>query len=309
MSLSYTTTTRITKTGLRNFVRNAWLSTAATAVMTVTLSLVAVSYIANQALTSTIQGVENKIDVTVFLNDADTPAQINAFRASLEQQPAVAGVTYVSKADALKQYQQENANNPKLLEAISPTDNPLPGSLNVKAKNPNNLQPIVTYVNQPANKGLLSTTENAVSYSGSRKDTIDKIIHTSNFLKATGLVASVIFIIISTLIIFNTIRMAIFTRREEIEIMKLVGATNWFIRGPFIFEAALYGIIAAILALIFVYVVVLSGAPKLGNYININQITNYMQGHIALVALVELIIGMTIGTASSLVALKRYLKL
>jgi cell division transport system permease protein len=309
MSVSYVTGSRITKTGLRNFVRNAWLSTAATAVMTVTLSLVAVSYIANQALTSTIQSVENKIDVTVFLNDADTPAQINAFKASIDQQPTVAGVTYVSKADALKQYQQENANNPKLLEAVTPTDNPLPASLNIQAKNPNNLQPIVNYVNQSSNQPLLSTTENAISYTGSRKDTIDKIIHTSNFLKATGLVASVIFVVISTLIIFNTIRMAIFTRREEIEIMKLVGATNWFIRGPFIFEAALYGIIAAILALVFVYTVVLSGAPKLGNYINIDQITHYMQVHVALVALVELMIGMSIGVASSLVALKRYLKL
>jgi cell division transport system permease protein len=307
--VNFLTTVRITKTGLHNFIRNAWLSTAATAVMTVTLSLVAVSYIANQALTSTIQGIENKIDVSVFLNDSDTPAQISAFKAQLQQQPNVQSVSFVSKDDALKQYQQENASNPKLLEAVSTADNPLPASFNITAKNPNNLQPIVNVVDQSSNASLLSTSGTPVSYSGSRKDTIDKIVKTSNFLKAVGLVASVIFVVISTLIIFNTIRMAIFTRREEIEIMKLVGATNWFIRGPFIFEATLYGIIAAVLALIFVYSVVLSGAPKLGSYIDIDSITNYMQTHIALVALVELAIGITIGAASSLVALKRYLKL
>jgi cell division transport system permease protein len=307
--MNYLMPLRITKTGLRNFIRNAWLSTAATAVMTVTLSLVAISYIANQALTSTIQGIENKIDVSVFLSDSDTPTQINAFKAQLLQQPNVQSVGFISKDDALKQYEQENAGNPKLLEAVSVADNPLPASLNIQAKNPNNLQPIVNYIDQPANTSLLSTSGTAVSYSGSRKDTIDKIVKTSNFLKGVGLVASVIFIVISTLIIFNTIRMAIFTRREEIEIMKLVGATNWFIRGPFIFEAALYGIIAAVLALIFVYLVVLSGAPKLSSYINTDSITTYMQTHIALVAFVELTIGIAIGGTSSLVALKRYLKL
>jgi cell division transport system permease protein len=300
---------RIVKTGLRNFMRNAWLSTAATAVMTVTLSLVAVSYIANQALTSTIQGIENKIDVSIFLADSDTSAQIDALKSQLLQQPNVASVSFTSKAQALVQYQQENAGNAKLLEAVTTTDNPLPASLNVTAKNPNNLQPIVNIAESPTNKGLLSTSGTPVSYSGSRKDTIDKIVHTSNFLKATAIAASVIFVVISTLIIFNTIRMAIFTRREEIEIMQLVGATNWFIRGPFIFEAALYGIIAALLALIFVYAVVLSGAPKISAYIDVTGVADYMQGHVALVALVELLIGVGIGTGSSLVALKRYLKL
>lgn len=307
--MSVLTAVRITKTGLHNFVRNAWLSTAATAVMTVTLSLVAVSYIANQALTSTIKGVVSKIDVSVFLNDADTPDQINALRAQLQQQPNVEAVKFVSKSDALKEYEQQNANNPKLLEAVTAADNPLPASLQIKAKNPNNLDPIVSVVSQPANKKLLTADQNAVSYSGSRKATIDKIVQTSNFFRATGFVASILFIIISTLIIFNTIRMAIFTRREEIEIMKLVGATNWFIRGPFIFEAALYGMIAAVIALVFIYGVVLAAAPRLGSYIDIHSVTTYMQQNAPLVALIELSLGMAIGTASSLFALKRYLKL
>lgn len=303
------TAARITKTGLHNFVRNAWLSTAATAVMTVTLSLVAVSYIANQALTSTIKNVVNKIDVSIFLNDADTPDQINALKAQLQQQPNVQAVKFVSKADALVEYRQQNANNPKLLEAVTAADNPLPASLQIKAKNPNNLDPIVEVVNQPNNKKLLTGDQNAISYSGSRKATIDKIVQTANFFRATGFVASILFIIISTLIIFNTIRMAIFTRREEIEIMKLVGATNWFIRGPFIFEAALYGMIAAVVALIFIYGVVLAAAPRLGNYIDISTVVGYMQHNAPLVALAELVLGMAIGAASSLFALKRYLKL
>ena len=123
------------------------------------------------------------------------------------------------------------------------------------------------------------------------------------------MIASIVFVVISTLIIFNTIRMAIFTRREEIEIMKLVGATNWFIRGPFIFEAALYGIIAAIVALIFIYTVIIGGVPKLGNYIETAAITNILKENVARVVFAELFLGIMIGAASSMFALKRYLKL
>lgn len=302
------TIARISKTGTHNFIRNAWLSTAATAVMTVTLSLVAVSYIANVALTSTIKGVVEKIDVSVYLKDSDTPEQINALKAKLQQNENVKSVHFTSKADALREYRRQNSDDPKLQGIINETDNPLPASLEIKAKDPNKLQPIIDVVNQPQNKALL-TEKNPVSYSGDRKGTIDRIIKTSNFFKITGLVASIIFVIISTLIIFNTIRMAIFTRREEIEIMKLVGATSWFIRGPFIFEAALYGIIAAVISLIFVYFVMLGGASKLTSYVDINSIISYMKSNIVLVALVELLLGIAIGTASSLVALKRYLKL
>jgi cell division transport system permease protein len=302
------TTARITKTGLHNFVRNAWLSTAATAVMSVTLTLVAVSYIANVALTSTIKNVVQKIDISVFLKDADTPDQVKTLTAQLEKLENVQNVKYVSKNDALKEYRSQNADNPKLLEAVTEADNPLPASLQIKAKDPNKLDPITTLVNQSANRALLQDRD-PISYSGDRKATIDKIIQTSNFFKLMGVVASVVFVVISTLIIFNTIRMAIFTRREEIEIMKLVGATPWFIRGPFIFEAALYGVLAAVVALIFIYTVVLGFVPRLGNYIDTNGIVDFLHSHVALVVLLELSLGVAIGGLSSVVALKRYLKL
>ncbi len=305
---------RIIKTGIRNFVRNAWLSTAATVVMTVTLSLVAVSYIANAALTSAIEGVVNKIDISIFLDDANSKEQNEAFRTKLEHAENVKSVRFLTKADALKEY-RKNPDNPKLPDTVTETDNPLPASFQIKAEDPNKIDGIITVAKLKEFEPLLAkdkegSREKAISYSGERKATIDKIISTSNFLRVSGIIASLIFVVISTLIIFNTIRMAIFTRREEIEIMKLVGATSWFIRGPFIFEAILYGVIAAILALIFLYTVVLAGAPRISSYIpEIDAIIAYMKSHVAVVALIELAIGVAIGALSSLVALKRYLKL
>lgn len=299
---------RISKTGLRNFFRNAWLSTAATAVMTVTLALVAVSYIANVALNQTIKGVVQKIDVSVYFKDTATPEQISALKARLEGLENVQAVKFISKSDALAEYRRQNADNPKLLEAVSETDNPLPPSLQIKTKDPNEIASFTEVVNSPEYKPLLADRD-PISYSGDRKATIDRIIQTSNFIKATGIVASIIFVIISTLIIFNTIRMAIFTRREEIEIMKLVGATNWFIRGPFVLEAVLYGIIAALIALVFIYTVILSGAPRLGNYVDTGTVVTLLKDQVFLVVMAELLLGILIGAASSLVAMVKYLKL
>ena len=296
---------RVVKAGLRNFMRNAWLSTAATAVMTVTLTILLSSFIANNALNATIKGIVKKIDVSIYIKDGTTEQQAQSIQQRLEKAENVASVKYVSKKEALERYREQNKNNQKLLEAVTEEDNPLPASMEVKAKDPKNLQPITDAVNSKEVKPYVSE----FSYEGDRKATIDKIIRASNFIKTAGLVASLIFTIISVLIIFNTIRMAIFTRREEIEIMKLVGATGWFIRGPFLFEAALYGIIAAGLAVAMCYSLLLAGGPKLSTYIDVDAIINLFKDKPLLIVGSELLIGVIIGSVSSLLAMARYLKL
>lgn len=297
---------RVVQVGLRNFGRNLWLSTAATAVMTVTLSIVITSFFSTSALNATIQSVTDKIDVSIYLQDGTTQDQINKIKQQLFATGNVKAVDYVSKDQALKAYQAANKNNPTLLQAISQTSNPLPASLQVKAKDSRHLDSIAAAINQPDVKAVESDPP---SYSGNRKATIDKIIRLSNFIKTAGLIASVMFIVISTLIIFNTIRMAIFTRRDEIEIMKLVGATKWFIRGPFIFEAALYGIIAAIIAVTLGYAVILAGLARLGSYVDVTSTVTFFRAYPALIVLAEIVIGIGIGAFSSLLAMTRYLKL
>jgi cell division transport system permease protein len=299
---------RILQAGSRNFMRNLWLSTAATAVMTVTLAIVLFSFVSNTALTSTIKNVTDKIDVSIFLKDGATPDQVNTLKAKLSTDPNVQAIAYTSKTDALNEYRKQHSGDTKLLEAISETDNPLPASIQIKAKDPKKLDSIISIVNQPDNKTLLDPTA-PPTYSGERKTTIDRIVRLSNFFTMTGLVLSIIFLIISTLIIFNTIRMAIFTRRDEIEIMKLVGATKWFIRGPFLFEAALYGIIAAVIAAILCYAALLGGGPKLSSYLNVQGIIDLFRHYPLLVIGAEMLIGILIGVISSLLAMSRYLKL
>ena len=299
---------RIIVAGTRNFVRNAWLSSAATAVMTVTLTLIMLSFISNLALTATIKGVTDKIDVSIFLKNDLTPAQIQTLETNLKKSSNVESLTYVSPQQAVANYKEQNKNNPQLIAALDQAGNALPSSIQIKAKDPKKLDDIESIVNEPENKAFLDPTA-PPSYSGKRKGTIDRIVNFSNFFRTAGLGISVIFLVISTLIIFNTIRMAIFTRRDEIEIMKLVGATKWFIRGPFVFEAALYGIIAAIIATILSYSILFGGATQIAGYIDFSSTLAFFKAYAPLIIASEFLIGLIIGACSSLLAMSRYLKL
>jgi cell division transport system permease protein len=301
-------TRRIIRAGLRNFTRNLWLSTAATAVMTVTLTLVITAFISSLALNQTVKGVTDKIDVSIYLNDTTTKDQAVVLEQRLASDSNVASSKYISKDSALSTYIAANPNDKAFRQAVAITGNPLPASIQVRAKDPKNLDSIIAITSSTQYKGLLDPTA-PPSYSGNNKTTIDRIVSVSNFIKSFGLIASIIFIIISILIIFNTIRMAIFTRRDEIEIMKLVGATKWFIRGPFLFEAALYGIVAALIAVGLSYGLLLGGGPKLSNYIDVTTTIMLFQSNPVLIIGGELLIGIFIGTFSSLLAMSRYLKL
>ncbi|MDB5178851.1 MAG: rane protein of unknown function [Patescibacteria group bacterium] len=289
-------------------MRNAWLSTAATAVMTVTLCIIIISFISNSALTSTIKGVTDKIDVSIYLKDTITTEQRDLIRHRLEATGNVRGIDYISKDEAIARFKEKNKNDPLQIQAIEETGNTLPASYSVKLKDRNKLDSVLKTTTEPAIRPLLDD-KNPASITGTRKDAINNIIKGSNFVIKLGLIASIIFVTISTLIIFNTIRMAIFTRRDEIEIMKLVGATKWFIRGPFIIEATLYGIIAAIVATALSYTLLLGTGPRLSSYIDVESTISFFRSYPALIILGELVVGIFIGAFSSLLAMSRYLKL
>jgi cell division transport system permease protein len=215
----------------------------------------------------------------------------------------------VSKSEALLRFREQNKDNPSVRDSITEAENPLPPSFDVEVKDKSKLTFIEEFIKQPDVKPLLDDKD-PTSYQGKKKDTVNSILKVSNFLQIAGLISSILSTIISILIIFNTIRMAIFTRKQEIEIMKLVGATNWFIRGPFIFEAAMYGIIGAVVATSLGYVLLLSGGPKLSSYgIQTGPILDYFRHYPIFIIGGELLIGILIGGISSLLAMSRYLKL
>lgn len=309
MNRKMITFSRIVKTGIINFVRNAWLAIAAMAVMVVTLTIVLFSLITNATFANTIAQITDKIDLSVFLKDEVTADQRNKMLSELRALPNVKEVKYLSKADALERYKKQNTGNQQLLSAISSTDNPLPATVQIKPKDLNKIQDIKDYLSKP---NVMKLQSDDPSYSGDRKAAIDKITHATNVLRQVGIFSVLLFAIISVLIIFNTIQMAIFNRRDELTIMRLLGASTWYIRGPFVVENIVYGVVSAILsiAIIKVLFILASNALQASSLglLDINYASTYFNGHIWALLTIQLGIGILIGAASSVVATRRYLK-
>ncbi len=300
---------RIIKTGFINFIRNASLSVAATAVMVVTLTIVLFSVIANATFTHTIAQINEKIDISVYLKDTVKEDERNKLTAKLKGLDNVRSIDFVSKDQALANYREQNKENLDLLLAISQTDNPLPATIQIKPKDPIKINDIKTVLETPEVKALQS---DETSYSGDRKEAIDKITNATTFFRKAVFASIVIFAVISMLIIFNTIQMAIFNRRDELTIMRLLGASTWYIRGPFIFETMLYGIIAAIVsvsAVNFLFAVQSQAfdASSLG-LLDIQYANEYFAKYFWLFLGMQLLAGILIGAISALIATKRYLR-
>ncbi|HVV25839.1 MAG TPA: permease-like cell division protein FtsX [Candidatus Saccharimonadales bacterium] len=300
---------RITHTGIVNFIRNISLAIAAMAVMVVTLTIVLFSLITNATFNNTIDQITSKIDISVFLKDSDSQAQTNQLIAQLKKLPNVKSVQYLSKDQALKQYEAQNAGNEQLLTAINETSNPLPATILVKPLDLNKIQDIKNFLSKSDVAALQSDQP---SYSGDRKEAIDKITHATNVLRKIGVIAIIGFTIICALIIFNTIQMAIFNRRDEIQIQRLLGASTNYIRGPFIVESVIYGILSAVISVLIINAAFLASsnalqATSLG-LLDINYASNYFGSHFFGLLAIQLVLGIVIGAVSSTIATRRYLK-
>jgi len=300
---------RIIRTGCINFVRNAWLSVAAMAIMLITLTIVLFSVIANATFTNTVQQITDRIDVSVYLKDSVDKKQTDKLISQIKKLVNVKSVNYVSKDQALVSYKRQNANNLDLLLAISQTDNPLPATVQIKPKDPNKINDIKVFLEKPDIKALQS---DETSYSGDRKAAVDKITQATSFMRRAGVVSVLVFAFISMLIIFNTIQMAIFNRRDELTIMRLLGASTWYIRGPFVVETVLYGIFSAVISVVLLNSLFAISASTLQasslGLLDINYANQYFGNHFWLFLTLQLAVGIFIGAASSIIATRRYLK-
>lgn len=300
---------RIIKTGGQNFVRNAWLSIAAMAVMVITLSIVLFSIVASATFNHTIDQITDRIDISVYLKDTVSDEERQTLTEQVNRLPNVSSVEYISKEQALADYKQANQEDLDLLLAISQTDNPLPASLRIKPEDPNRIEEIRAFIEKPEVKQLQS---DETSYSGDRKEAIDNITNATRFFQRLGVVGVLIFFVVSVLIILNTIQMAIFNRREELQIMRLLGASTWYIRGPFIVEAIYYGIAAAAISVI-ISQGLLSVPPEALqvsslSLLDINFASQYFNERLWLFLTLQLTLGILIGAVSSFIATRRYLK-
>lgn len=310
MNRRMNTFVRIVKAGAINFVRNASLAVAAMAVMVVTLTIILFSLVTNATFSNTIAQITEQINISVFLNNDVTDAQAQQFADAIRKQPNVAKVDYLNKQAAFQSFLKQNAGNTSVIQAAQQATNPVPATIHVFPSDLNKIKPIQQFLVKPGNAKL--QTKDSPSYQGDRKEAIDNITHATNVLREIGIVAVILFAVISALIIFNTIQMAIFNRRDEIQIMRLLGASTNYIRGPFIVESIIYGILAAAISVLIVHAAFVAASSALQasslGLLDINYAHVYFVNHFVGFLTLQMAIGMILGAASSTIATRRYLK-
>ena len=300
---------RVIRYGIDSFIRNSWLSVAATAVMTITLLIIFTAFVTQNILTDTIGSLRDKVDMSIYLKTDTTDEVGSQLKSELLELSSVKSATYCSAECARTQFAKDNSTDASALAALNEATNKNPATLRVVIKDINDTSQLQKFVDTNSLlKGHINP-DYKPSFAGERRNTIQSIGRAVNFAQTVGLIAGLIFVVISALIIFNTIRMAIFNRKEEIQMMKLIGADQSFIRGPFLVEAIIYGFIAAFIATgIGLWALYGSAKTLLSYEINVQPTINLVTVYLAVVLLSMIFIGAVIGIISSTLATRRYLK-
>lgn len=301
---------RMCRYGVNNFTRNTWLTVAATAVMTITLLIVFATLSARGVLLDTVQQVSNQVDMSIYLKSDTSTEDANKAKAELEKLSNVRIVRYVSADQAREENARDNRDKQDVLDAINEAPNQYPATLRVGLDDINDTSQLDAFVRDNQIVQPLLDEDRPASFAGERREAIKSIATGVTLAERAGAVATLVFVTISSLIVFNTIRMAIFNRKEEINMMKLIGADKSFIRGPFLVEAIVYGVIAAVLATIVgVVSLYLLRDSLVESGVSIQSTLDFVTYYIGLVLLGMILLGATIGVVSSLLATRRYLKI
>ena len=305
----WTNTKRILKAGFVNFWRNGFVSLASVLIMVVTLFTLGSVIFSGAILNASLLQLKAKVDVNVyFLTDAQE-IDILKLKSALEALPEVATVEYVNREQALANFEERHKNDQTILGALQElNDNPLGAVFNVRAKETSQYEAIATFLDSPAALGSNNDVIIQKINYNDNKIVIEKLSNIINSAEQLGFALSIVLIVLSLIITFNTIRLAIYTAREEISVMRLVGAGNMYVRGPFVIEGVMYGIVSAILVLALFYPVTYWIGPFTKEFFGAINIFEYYVSNFGEMFLILLAAGILLGAVSSYLAVRRYLR-
>ena len=300
---------RIARYGLIGFIRNGFVSLAAVLIMTITLFVLASVVIFGAALQSTLEQLTENVDVTVYFL-ADAPEKdVMDIKTSLEALPEVALVTYTTSEEAFAAFRERHKNDRLTIQALDELeDNPLGASLGVRAKQTSQYESIAAFLESRQALGdSVGASIDKVNFSQNKAaiDRLTTIIQTS---ERVGYVVALILALSSLLIAFNTIRLAIYTARDEIGVMNLVGAGHWYVRGPFMVAGILYGVVSGLLVLLFLYPITLWLGPGSERFLGTFNVFTYYTSSFFLLFLIIMGSGVALGALYSYLAVRRYLR-
>ncbi len=299
---------RVIRSGFFSFWRNGFVSLSSILVMTVTLFVIGATIFSGVILSSTLDQIKDKVDINVYFVSTARESDILNMKNSLEKLPEVLPpVVYVSKEDALADFKKRHENDEYTLQALDELgENPLGATLNIKAKDPSQYESIAKFLNE---RSLISPGDliDKVNYY-QNKEAIDRLTSIINSANKLGFILTSLLIIISVLITFNTLRLVIYMSRDEIHVMRLVGASTSYIRGPFFIAGAIYGFVSAIITLTLFYpITIWLGNTTQSFFVGLNLFHYYTEnfGEIFFIIVGS---GVAIGSISSFLAVKKYLK-
>lgn len=304
--LNYVSFIRIVKTGLVNFWRNAWLSAAATLIMVITLIILSSLLLLFGITSSSVTSIKERVDISAYFKNGLADDQILSIKKELEADPKISAVNYTSAQEALDQFRAKHQNDPLITETLNELDaNPLPASLQIKAQNLEDYPAIAEALKSERYQNAVDK----VNFEDNRA-IIERLNRILKFIISFGIGLVTVFALIAVVVISNTITLTIHNRREEVEIMRLVGATNSYIRGPFVMEALIYSVLATLVTTALLVPVYANLIPKISSYLNPGS-SSFTHGLYGLPALIFLQLGVSIilSVGSSLFAIRKYLKI
>lgn len=300
---------RVLRAGFVSFWRNSFVSLASVLIMTVTLSVIGVLVFGSAILNASLSTLKDKVDINVYFLTQAPEDDILSLKTAIEALPEVQSVEYVSRDQALADFRARHENDQLTLQALDELgENPLGAVLNIKAKETSQYESIAKFLE----------SKNALSEDGTQivdkvnyyqnKIAIDKLSQIIASARSLGLAIVIIFSIISILITFNTIRLVIYNSREEISVMRLVGASTRYIKGPFVVTGVMYGVISGILTLLLFYPLMLWLGPKIETFFSGFSLVGYYFSNLFQISFILFGTGILLGALSSYLAVKRYLK-
>jgi cell division transport system permease protein len=296
---------RTLKDAWKNFLRNGWLSFATSLILMFSLYTVSLLFLIILSANVIIKNIQDKSNISIYFKQDVAEEIILGIQTEIEKNGLIKSVTYVSKEQALEDFKNNNANEELILKSIKEIgENPLLSSLVIKAHNPAVYQAVYDYLSAADFKDNVSR----INYT-KNKDIIDKLNSLVNKISGVGLSLASILTIVSILITFNAIRITIYSRREEMEIMRLVGASNSFIRLPYIFEGILYGLCAAVISLILLALSAKAASSVISSAVLGQSLISFFGKNFLLIFGLQIFIGVALGIASSMIAIRRYLKI
>lgn len=308
MSLQ-TDSKRIVRWGLINFYRNTVVSIASILMMTVTLTVIGITIFLNAVLGYSLAQMQSKVDVNVYFYPKVSESQIMNVKEILSNLPEVSSVDYVTEDQALADFRNRHSSDYLTLQALDELGtNPLGATLNIRAKEPGQYESIAKMLdnNSSLTSGINPIIEK-VNYA-QNKEIIERLTNIIRSVKLLGLAITVFFIFISFLITFNTIRLAIYMARDEIANMRMVGAENKYIQGPFMIEGVVYGLVSAAITLILFYPLTLWLTKTTQGFFGGLSLLQYYGDNFIQFFAILLVAGVLLGMISAWFAIRKYLK-